>query len=234
MMKAKWILVLGVGLMAAEANAQQPTTLPTDKELMSYAVGVSYGRNLKRQGPGKLDIEMLLKGLRDEFSNQPLLVSEEDFRRILHIYEQQSIAMQGKARQMAAWDNKQAGDAFLAENAKREGVMTLPSGLQYKILTAGAGEIPTDDDIVTCDYRGTLIDGIEFDNTHRRGQPAAFEIKKAIVGWREALKRMPVGSKWQIFVPPELGYAKQGAGQYIGPNATLIFELELLSIRKKS
>lgn len=233
-MTAKWIVVLGVGLLAAQASAQQPTTLKTDKEAMSYAVGVSYGRNLKRLGPGKMDLEMLVKGLRDEFSGQPLLMSEEDFRRTQHAYEQQMILMQGKARQMAAWDNKQAGDAFLAENANRPGVVTLPSGLQYKIITEGHGEKPTLDEKVTAHYRGTLIDGVEFDSTYRRNQPATFEINKTIVGWRQALPIMPVGSKWQIFVPPELGYSKVGAGQYIGPNATLIFELELLSIQKKS
>jgi FKBP-type peptidyl-prolyl cis-trans isomerase FklB len=128
--------------------------------------------------------------------------------------------------------NKKDGEAFLAENKKKEGVVTLPSGLQYKIVTAGIGKKPKSEETVTVNYRGTLIDGTEFDSSIKRGQPATFPCHGVIKGWTEALQLMPVGSKWQLFVPSELAYGAQGAGGIIGPDATLIFEVELLSISK--
>jgi FKBP-type peptidyl-prolyl cis-trans isomerase FklB len=131
---------------------------------------------------------------------------------------------------MAAADNKKEGDAFLAENMKKEGVMALPSGLQYKILKAGSGKMPTDADTVECNYRGTFINGTEFDSSYRTGKPATLKVKGVIPGWQEALKLMPVGSKWQLFIPPQLAYGERGSGP-IGPNATLIFDLELLAIK---
>jgi FKBP-type peptidyl-prolyl cis-trans isomerase FklB len=125
--------------------------------------------------------------------------------------------------------NQKAGEAFLAENAKKSGVVTLPSGLQYKILKAGQGAIPKDDSWVEANYRGTLLDGTEFDSSYRKGKPAVFQVKEATQGWREAMKLMPAGSKWQLFVPSALGYGERGAGREIGPNAALIFEVELLN-----
>jgi FKBP-type peptidyl-prolyl cis-trans isomerase FklB len=131
----------------------------------------------------------------------------------------------------AAEDNKKAGESFLAENKKKEGVVTLPSGLQYKVLKAGDGKKPTDTDTVECNYRGTHIDGTEFDSSYRTGQPATFKVAGVIPGWREALKLMPVGSKWQIFVPSQLAYGTRGKPGSVGPNAALIFEVELLAIK---
>jgi FKBP-type peptidyl-prolyl cis-trans isomerase FklB len=129
--------------------------------------------------------------------------------------------------------NKKAGDAFLAANKTKEGVVTLPSGLQYKILKEGTGPKPTPADSVVCNYRGTLIDGKEFDSSYKRGQPATFPVGQVIKGWTEALQLMPVGSKWQLFVPADLAYGDRGAGPDIGPGATLIFEVELISIKGK-
>ena len=134
----------------------------------------------------------------------------------------------------AAAKNKTEGDSFLAGNKSKEGVVTLPSGLQYKILTAGTGPKPAATDSVVCNYRGTLIDGKEFDSSYKRGQPATFGVSQVIKGWTEALQLMPVGSKWQLFVPSTLAYGERGAGAEIGPNATLIFEVELLSIQDKA
>jgi FKBP-type peptidyl-prolyl cis-trans isomerase FklB len=133
---------------------------------------------------------------------------------------------------MVAQANKKEGDAFLAANKTKEGVVTLPSGLQYKILQQGTGPKPTLNDTVVCNYRGTLIDGKEFDSSYKRGQPETFPVNKIIKGWMEALPLMPVGSKWQLFVPPDLAYGERSAGPDIGPNSTLIFEVELLSIKK--
>jgi FKBP-type peptidyl-prolyl cis-trans isomerase len=138
---------------------------------------------------------------------------------------------QSQGKQTAAEENKKTGEAFLAENKKKDGVVALPSGLQYKILKAGKGKKPTDGDKVECHYRGTLIDGTEFDSSYRRGEPATFPVNGVIAGWTEALKLMPVGSKWQLFVPSQLAYKEHGAGADIGPNATLIFEVELLGIK---
>jgi FKBP-type peptidyl-prolyl cis-trans isomerase FklB len=135
--------------------------------------------------------------------------------------------------QQAGETNKKQGDAFLAANKGKEGVVTLPSGLQYKILSAGTGPKPATSDSVVCNYRGTLIDGTEFDSSYKRGQPATFPVGGVIKGWTEALQLMPVGSKWQLFVPSELAYGERGTGADIGPNAVLIFEVELLSIQDK-
>jgi FKBP-type peptidyl-prolyl cis-trans isomerase FklB len=128
-------------------------------------------------------------------------------------------------------ESKKEGDAFLAENKQKEGVVTLPSGLQYKIIKAGEGKKPKQEDTVVCHYRGTLINGTEFDGTHGPGEPATFKVTGVVPGWREALKLMPVGSKWQLFIPPVLAYGERGAGATIGPNATLIYEVELLAIK---
>jgi FKBP-type peptidyl-prolyl cis-trans isomerase len=130
--------------------------------------------------------------------------------------------------------NKKEGEAFLAANKSKPGVVTLPSGLQYKILTAGTGPKPTATDSVNCNYRGTLIDGKEFDSSYKRGKPVTFPVTGVIKGWTEALQLMPVGSKWQLFIPSDLAYGDRGAGADIGPGATLVFEVELISIEDKS
>ena len=158
-------------------------------------------------------------------------MSEDDLSTTMTAFEEDVRQKQAQARSVAAENNKKAGDAFLAENARKDGVVVLPSGLQYKILKAGEGKKPTETDTVVCQYRGTLIDGTEFDSSYRSGQPATFEVKGVIPGFREALKLMPVGSKWQLVIPSELAYGDRGAGNAIEPNATLIFEIELISIK---
>ena len=147
-------------------------------------------------------------------------------------------ALQAEARkaqeekvQVAAEANKKEGDAFLAENKAKPGVVTLPSGLQYKVITEGAGPKPAADDTVVCNYRGTLLNGTEFDSSYKHGQPIEIPVGRVIKGWSEALQLMPVGSKWQLFIPPDLAYGTRGAGDDIGPNATIVFEVDLLSIK---
>jgi FKBP-type peptidyl-prolyl cis-trans isomerase len=204
--------------------------LKTQKDQVNYAIGVHLMGNFKRQGVD-VDLDMVIKGMRDASSGGKLLMSDEALRKSFMIYQGEVRRTQMRTRAMTAEENKKAGEAFLAENRKKEAVVTLPSGLQYEILKEGTGKIPTESDTVECRYRGTLINGIEFDNSDRVGRPSAFLVSGAIPGWREALKRMPVGSKWRIFVPPELAYGESGAGFSIGPNATLIFEIELLAIQ---
>jgi FKBP-type peptidyl-prolyl cis-trans isomerase FklB len=229
-MTRKWIAILGTCLLAVAACAAEPPALTTQKEKVSYGIGIEIGKDFRRQGI-EVDSDALLKGLKDGLAGQKPLIGEEDLRKILMEFQAELKQKQMQAAKSAAGDNKKEGDAFLAENKKKEGVVTLASGLQYKILKAGAGKKPTAADTVECHYRGTLINGTEFDSSYRRGEPASFQVGGVIPGWTEALQLMPVGSKWQLFIPSQLAYGPRGAGREIGPNATLIFEVELLGIK---
>jgi FKBP-type peptidyl-prolyl cis-trans isomerase FklB len=230
-MELKWLAVAGIVLLAAQASAEEAPALKTQKERMSYGIGVDNARNFQRLG-FDLDLDALIRAMRDVYSGGKLLMSEEDLRAMRSAYQAELKTRQASAGRKVAEENKKAGAAFLAANKDKEGVVTLPSGLQYKILKAGDGKTPTDADTVECHYRGTLLDGTEFDNSYTKERPAKFTLKRGIIdGWREALKLMPVGSKWQLFVPPQLAYGENGTGRYVGPNATLVYELELLAIK---
>jgi FKBP-type peptidyl-prolyl cis-trans isomerase len=231
-MKAKWILVLGLALLAIPVWAQDSTAPTTQKDKVSYGIGVQVAKTLKGQG---IDVnpDLLVKGLRDALSGQKLLMSDDELNTTMTALQQEMTQKQMQERAKQADDNKKAGDAFLADNSKKDGVVTLPSGLQYKIVKAADGKKPTDADTVTCNYRGTLIDGTEFDKS-QAGQPATFQVGQVIPGFKEALKLMPVGSTWQFFIPSNLAYGERGAGNVIGPNTMLIFEVELVSIKDKS
>jgi FKBP-type peptidyl-prolyl cis-trans isomerase FklB len=202
----------------------------TDKNKVSYGIGVDMGRNFKRLDLD-IDIDMLTKGLKDAYAGKKLSIPDNELRNIMSAYQSELKVKQAAAIKNIGEANQKAGAAFLAENTKKDGVVTLPSGLQYKILKQGDGNKPSETDIVECNYRGTLIDGTEFDSSNRIGKPVQFKVSGVMAGWQEALKLMPVGSKWQLFIPPQLAYAQTGAGRDIGPNATLIFEVELLGIQ---
>jgi len=225
-----WVGIFGAVLLAAQASAGEAPVLKTEKDKTSYGIGVDVARNFKGLGID-LDLDILIKALRDVYSGEKLLMTEEELRVTMNAYRAELMQKQAVAQRKAAEENQKKGDAFLAENKTKEGIVALPSGLQYKILNAGNGKTPTDADTVECHYRGTLIDGTEFDSSYRRGQPITLGVTGLIAGWREALKLMPVGSKWQLFIPPKLAYGARGAGRDIGPNATLIFEVELLAIK---
>jgi len=225
-----WIAALAIGLAASHAGAAETPQLKTQKDKISYGIGVDVARNFKRLGVD-VDMDVLVKGLKDGMAGEKLMMTEDDLRATMTAYMEDLRQKQVAAMKALAEENKKKGDSFLAENKKKEGVVTLPSGLQYKIIKAGTGKIPADTDTVECQYRGTLIDGKEFDSSHRTGKPATFKVSGVIAGWREALKLMPIGSKWQIFIPPELAYGPMGASRDIGPNATLIFEVELVGIK---
>ncbi|MGV8038546.1 MAG: FKBP-type peptidyl-prolyl cis-trans isomerase [Thermoanaerobaculaceae bacterium] len=215
-----------VGLLVAVCGtavlAQEPVqTLASQKDKISYAIGVDIGNSFKRQGV-EVDVEILAKGLRDSLAGGKVLLAEKEVREVIQAYQTE---LRAKAQEKA----KQDGAAFLAENGKKPGVTTLSSGLQYKVITAGTGPKPTADDSVKCHYRGTLIDGKEFDSSYSRNQPAVFPVRGVIAGWTEALQLMPVGSKWQLVVPFELGYGA-GGNRGIPPYSTLVFEVELLGI----
>lgn len=210
------------------------TALTSTKQKASYAIGMNWGTGLHRQGID-VDSAALIQGMKDALAGGKTLLTEDEARSALMQLQKE---MQEKQQAKAAAEgdaNKKEGDAFLAANKTKEGVVTLPSGLQYKILKEGNGPKPTASDSVVCNYKGTLINGTEFDSSYKRGEPATFPVTGVIKGWTEALQLMPVGSKWQLFIPPDLAYGPRGTpGGPIGPNATLVFEVELISIKDKN
>jgi FKBP-type peptidyl-prolyl cis-trans isomerase FklB len=218
-------------------TAKRPATpaapLQTAKQKASYAIGMNIGKGLKKD---EVDVDgaSLARGIRDAISgNKSLLTDEEAKTALTALATEVRAKQQAKLDQIAAM-NKKEGEAFLAANKAKDGVVALPSGLQYKIEKEGNGPKPTAADSVTCNYRGTLIDGKEFDSSYKRGQPLTIPVSGVIKGWTEAMQLMPVGSKWQLFIPSDLGYGNQAMGQDIQPGSTLIFEVELLSIAPKA
>ena len=214
------------------AAAKPAGPFKDEKERFSYALGLSLGGNLKRQLV-EVDPQLFEQGLRDAMDGSKPLLTEDEVRATITQMQNEVKAKQEEKARLAATTNKKDGDAFLEANKARQGVVALPSGLQYKVLTQGSGPIPTANDTVVCNYRGTLINGTEFDSSYKRGQPATFRVGGVIKGWTEALQLMPVGSKWELFIPATLAYGERGAGPDIGPNAALIFEVELISIQAK-
>lgn len=224
-MKHRVLFILVTSVLAGASlplHAAGKAELKTDLQKNSYSVGYDVGRALKRQ-IGDVDGDAMARGMKDAVSDaKPALPEKEISER----FQAQKMA----AAKLVPERNKKAGDAFLVKNKTEKGVTTTASGLQYKVVTAGKGKMPTADDTVTVNYRGTLIDGTEFDSSYRRGQPATFPVKGVIPGWTEALQLMTVGSKWMLYIPSNLAYGEHGAGGAIGPNSTLIFEVELMSI----
>jgi FKBP-type peptidyl-prolyl cis-trans isomerase len=215
------------------SGARAPLTLKTDKDKASYAIGVNIGKQMHKDSVD-VDPAIISRGMKDAIAGGKLLLTDDEMKIALTKFSGELRAKQEQAMQKAGEINKKAGDDFLAQNKTKEGVVALPDGLQYKILKEGTGPKPTANDTVVCNYRGTLLDGTEFDSSYKRGQAATFPVSGVIKGWTEAVQLMPVGSKWQLFLPADLAYGNRGAGQDIGPNATLIFEVELLSIQNKA
>ncbi len=224
-------LILGIAMLFLSASvfAAEEVVLKTPKDKLSYIIGVQIGNDLKSQSID-VDPTMVSKGLQDVTLGNKLAISEQEGKDIIAAFQKDRAAKMTEERKKAGEKNKQEGSAFLAENKKKEGVKTLPSGLQYKVLKEGTGRTPKATDTVVTQYKGTLVNGTEFDSSYRRNEPATFPVSGVIKGWTEALQLMKEGSKWQIVVPPELAYGEQGAGP-IGPNSTLIFEIELVSIK---
>ena len=207
--------------------------LTTRKDKFSYALGMNIGMGMHKQGLD-VDPDIVMRGFKDSFTDSKLAMTEDEAKASLtELQNDMRKKMQEKAQHVGDV-NKKEGTTFLAENKAKEGVVVLPSGLQYKILKEGTGPKPTASDSVVCNYKGTLINGKEFDSSYKRGEPATFPVSGVIKGWTEALQLMPVGSKWQLFIPADLAYGERGAGADIGPGATLIFEVELMSIQDKN
>lgn len=218
---------------APAAKSQTVPALTTQKDKFSYALGMNLGTNLNKQSVA-VDPNILLRGLKDALAGGKTALTEDQARAALVEVQTEMRKKQQEEMHIAGEASKKEGEAFLAANKAKDGVVTLPSGLQYKVLTQGTGAKPTASDSVVCNYRGTLINGTEFDSSYKRGEPTTFPVSGVIKGWTEALQLMPVGSKWQLFVPSGLAYGERSPGPEIAPDSTLIFEVELLSIQNKS
>jgi FKBP-type peptidyl-prolyl cis-trans isomerase len=230
-MKYILFLLLAIVMVACQSSPDgQKVTLKTEKDSLSYSIGAQIGESLKL-GVDEIDLDVLEKGIRDAATGQDKLLPDENIQKKMVKFQQVMRTKFKEEQQRKAEEGKAEGEKFLEENKKKEGVVTLPDGLQYKVITPGSGPHPKATDQVVVNYRGTLIDGTQFDSSHDRGQPATFRVNQVIKGWTEALQLMSPGAKWEIYIPSDLGYGTRGAGQKIPPNSTLIFEVELLEIK---
>jgi FKBP-type peptidyl-prolyl cis-trans isomerase FklB len=227
----KYVLtgILSIGLLFSNCFAGEKLELKDQKDKESYSLGYQFGQGAKSQGLD-INVDIYASGIRDALGGKNPPLSQEEMKKTLSDFQQRITAVRQKELKGMSAKNLAAGKAFLEENKKKEGVKTLPSGLQYKELAEGSGKTPKAADNVTVNYKGTLLNGAEFDNSYKRGQPATFKVNGVIKGWTEALQLMKEGSKWQLFIPPELGYGERGAGP-VPPNSILIFEVELISVK---
>ena len=226
MMKSVCVTVIIALLISLDASAQ----LKDKKDKISYSIGVNISKSLKRQEID-INLDLLLQGFKDGFSGAKLLMTEQEIQDTLMAFQKESMAKLAEKTKKLGEDNQKKGEAFLAENKKKDSIVTLPDGLQYKILRSGKGKSPTLEDSVTVHYRGMLLDGTEFDNSYKRGQPMTFMLPGVIKGWQEAIQLMKTGAKWKVFIPANLGYGEKGYGSVIPPNSVLIFEIELISFK---
>lgn len=224
------VALIGAPAYAQKSSSKKTTAIKTSNDSLSYAIGATIGSNLKESGMA-INVDVFAQAISDVLGDKTLAISKERIGAVLQALQQQMANEEVAKRQAAGAENKRAGEAFLAQNKTRAGVVALPSGLQYEVITEGTGAQPKATDKVTTHYRGTLIDGTPFDASYDRGEPATFQLDQVIGGWTEALQLMKVGSKWRLFVPPHLAYGEGGApGGKIGPNSTLVFEVELLQV----
>jgi FKBP-type peptidyl-prolyl cis-trans isomerase FklB len=224
------IICLGAVCIASIGLAQDKAQLKDQKDKASYSIGYDIGETFKKQNV-ELNPDTLFGGLKDALAGKEAALSKEDREKTLQAFQKEMMEKQLAASKEAATKNAAEGEKFLAENKKKDGVKTTASGLQYKVLKEGSGASPKETDTVVTNYKGTLLDGTEFDSSYKRNEPASFPVNRVIKGWTEALQLMKPGAKYQLFIPSSLAYGERGAGQLIGPNATLIFEVELLSIK---
>jgi FKBP-type peptidyl-prolyl cis-trans isomerase FklB len=222
-------LFLATGCTAGGTNPETRPELTTLKDRVSYSIGLNIGTDFKAQGMD-IDADLLALGIKDAVADAEPLLSEEQIRETIMAYQQEMMEKQETEMRGLAEKNRQEGEAFLAANAQKEGVVTLPSGLQYRVVEDGTGATPGPQDVVTVHYEGRLIDGEVFDSSRQRGEPATFPVTGVIPGWTEALQLMKKGAKWELFIPADLAYGERGAHPVIGPNAVLIFDVELLEV----
>nr|P31106.1 RecName: Full=Outer membrane protein MIP; AltName: Full=Macrophage infectivity potentiator; AltName: Full=Peptidyl-prolyl cis-trans isomerase; Short=PPIase; AltName: Full=Rotamase; Flags: Precursor [Legionella micdadei] len=240
-MKMRLVAAAAMGLamsttIAATATTDATTSAPgtsltTDTEKLSYSIGADLGKNFKKQGI-EISPAAMAKGLQDGMSGGQLLLTDDQMKDVLNKFQKDLMMKRSAEFNKKAEENKSKGEAFLNENKSKEGVVSLPSGLQYNILERGDGAKPTKDDVVTVEYTGKLIDGQVFDSTEKTGKPATFKVSQVIPGWTEALQLMPAGSTWEVYIPSNLAYGPRSVGGPIGPNETLIFKIHLISVKK--
>lgn len=229
-MKYIFIILLSIGFCFNLSAAAEKLELKDQKDKESYSLGYQFGQNLKRQGVD-INLDVYASGIREALGGKEPVMSSEEIRSTISALSQRVKAVRQKSLKEQATKNLSQGKAFLAKNGKKRGVKTLASGLQYKVLSKGSGKTRKASDSVTVHYRGTLINGAEFDSSHKRGRPVTFRVGNVIRGWQEALQLMKEGAKWQLFIPAELAYGQRAQGTKIPPNSTLIFEVELISIK---
>jgi len=224
------MLLLIASVSFAQHKEEKKFQLKTFEDSVSYCIGQNIGKNLKDPNMS-INFNALSEGMKDLLNGTSLL-RDDEIQEVLTAFNQKMTAKRTEMMNEMKTKNLKAANEFLEENKKKEGVVTLPDGLQYKVLKSGNGSIPKDTNTVKVHYKGTLIDGQEFDSSYKRGEPAEFKLNQVIKGWTEALQLMHVGDKWELYIPPSLGYGENGAGQMIQPNSALIFEVELLDIVK--
>jgi FKBP-type peptidyl-prolyl cis-trans isomerase FklB len=224
------MVTMAMVLLPVLACAQEPAALKTDKDKLSYAMGMDLGTQLKSRSVD-IDPDVFTRALKDALTGAKTLMTDAEAKAVITELQKAMLAKAAADAKVVGEKNMKEGEAFLTANKAKAGVVVLPSGVQYRVLTAGTGPKPTLEQTVVCQYKGTLIDGKEFDSSYKRGQPATFPVKGVIKGWTEVLQLMPVGSKWEVVIPPALAYGERGAGADIGPNATLMFEIELVAIK---
>ncbi len=227
-MKSGWIVILALLCIATQAFSADGKLFKTDKDKISYVLGINMGNHFKRDSID-VNVDILMKGFKDALAGKKLMLSDEEMASAMAAFQQAMMAKQQEKIKVLGEKNKKDGETFLADNKTKDGVITLKSGLQYKVIKEGTGNMPKESDTVTTHYRGTLVDGTEFDSSYKRGEPVSFPVNGVIAGWTEALQLMKTGSKWQLFVPSDLAYGERGP-EPIGPNATLIFDVELISV----
>jgi FKBP-type peptidyl-prolyl cis-trans isomerase FklB len=230
-MQALWAAVLAVALIGCQTSGEKNVKLETQKDKVSYSIGLTFGKNINRDSVA-INPDVFLRGVLDASADSAhRLMTDKEMQETMTVFQQDMQKKQMEQAHAAGEKNRLEGEAFLAENAKKPGVVTLPSGLQYKVLVEGKGKKPTAQATVKTHYSGKLLNGTEFDSSIKRGEPAVFPCSGVIRGWTEALLLMPVGSKWELYIPASLAYGEAGAGGVIPPNATLIFQVELIAIQ---
>lgn len=224
----KKLLIIALGLAFASSAFAANKALSTSEQKASYTLGADLAKNFNEQGL-KIDIKAFTLGLEDAIKDRPLQLTEEEMTNAINDVKKEMLEKQQAERKIIGDANLKEGQAFLANNAKKPGVISLPSGVQYKVITEGKGASPTEDDNLIAHYSGTLIDGTEFDSSYKRGTPLKFQMSNVIKGWGEVMKLMSPGSKWEVYIPADMAYGAKGAGKAIGPNQTLIFTIELIT-----
>lgn len=231
-MKLKASIALLSCLAMTASFADEPKLeLSSEMQQVSYSIGVDLGRNMKKQG-FTMDVPSLSKGIQDGFSGQTSALTDDKMKEVLMKFQKEFVAKKNAEMAQVGQTNLDKGQKFLADNKAKQGVVTLASGLQYKIITAATGDKPKASDSVTVDYTGRLIDGRVFDSSEKQGKPITFKVDQVIPGWTEVLQLMPVGSTWEVYIPANLAYGPQAVGPMIGPNETLVFNIHLISVQK--